>query len=98
MKQSKLFEEIGSNQTDTNPKTAAQKYSDEIAKAMSEKKLGYTAAAETHPADVLAGEQERGVGGRLLETLDVQLEFVGLGLGEGDRHGPSLGRHGWHMG
>jgi len=52
MKQSKLFEEIGSNQTDTNPKTAAQKFSDAVITIMGERKVDYAAAAT-----VVAGTQ-----------------------------------------
>lgn len=52
MKQSKLFEEIGSNQTDINPKTAAQKFGDAVLTVMGERKVDYAAAAT-----VVAGTQ-----------------------------------------
>jgi 2'-5' RNA ligase len=52
MKQSKLFEEIGSNKSDLNPKTATQKFSDAVLTVMGERKVDYATAAT-----VVAGTQ-----------------------------------------
>lgn len=52
MKQSKLFEEIGSSQSDTATKTAAQKFSDAVLTIMGERKVDYATAAT-----VVAGMQ-----------------------------------------
>lgn len=52
VKQSKLFEEIGSSQSDTATKTAAQKFSDAVLTIMGERKVDYATAAT-----VVAGTQ-----------------------------------------